>query len=164
MKKLFLIFIIIITTSVFAQYRDDGLNKPGVKEGIVNQSSGYAFGFLNSENFLMRHSFSLSFTSFGGNGISLGTYTNSMYYKLMNNLNVQMDISMIFSPYSSFGKSFQDDINGIYISSAAVNYAPFKDMNISIQYRSLPYGSYYSNPFYGSFYGFYNNPFREYDH
>ena len=155
MKKLSLVFIIIITTSVFAQYRDDGLNKPGVKEGIVDQSSSYAFGFLNSENFQMRHSFSLSYSSFGGQGTSMGSYTNSMFYKLMSNLNVQMDVSLLFSPYSSFGKSFQDDINGIYISRAAINYYPFKDMQISIQYRNLPY----YNPYFGSGSGFYGNPF-----
>ena len=67
MNKLLLI-LIFTSVSTFAQFRDDGLNQPKVKEGIVDQSSGFAFGFLNSENFQMRHSFSLSYTAFGGQG------------------------------------------------------------------------------------------------
>jgi hypothetical protein len=132
-----------------------------VKEGVVDESSGYLFGFMNSDNFLMRHSFSLSYSSFAGHGVSLGTYTNSMYYKLLNNLNIQMDVSLIFSPYSSFGENFQNDINGLYISRAAINYSPFKDMHISLQYRSLPNAGYFYNPYFGSYNSFYGNPFNE---
>lgn len=154
MKKIILI-LMVASLPVYGQFRDDGLNQPKVKEGIVDQSSGYVFGFLNSENFQMRHSFSLSYSSFGEQGTSLGSYTNSMFYKLMSNLNVQMDVSVLFSPYSSFGQNFQNDINGVYISRAAINYYPFKDMQISIQYRNLPY----YNPYFGSGSGYYGNPF-----
>jgi hypothetical protein len=156
MKK-YIFLILLIPVFTFGQFRDDGLNQPKVKEGIVDQSSGFAFGFLNSENFQMRHSFNLSYTSFGGQGMSLGSYTNSMFYKLMSNLNVQMDVSILFSPYSSFGQSFQNDINGVYISRAAINYYPFKDMQISIQYRNMPY----YNPYMGSGGGFIGNPFYD---
>ena len=57
MKK-YVFLIVLIPVVSFGQFRDDGLNQPKVKEGIVDQSSGFAFGFLNSENFQMRHSFS----------------------------------------------------------------------------------------------------------
>jgi hypothetical protein len=153
----FLLILIFTSLTAFGQFRDVGLNQPKVKEGIVDQSSGFAFGFLNSENFQMRHSFNLSYTSSGGHGMSVGSYTNSMFYKLMSNLNVQMDVSVLFSPYSSFGQSFQNDINGVYISRAAINYYPFKDMQISIQYRNMPY----YNPYFGSGGGFYMNPFYD---
>jgi hypothetical protein len=42
------------------------------------------------------------------------------------------------SPYSTLGKNFQNNINGIYLSRAAINYKPFKDVSISLQYRNLP--------------------------
>ncbi len=159
MKKLAILFFIIFSISVMAQFRDDGLNEPSVKEGIVNQNSGFSIGFLNSENFHMSHSFSMSYTSFGGNGITLGSYTNSMFYRLMDNMNVQMDVSFIYSPYSTFGQNFQNDINGIYISRAAINYSPFKDMHISVQYRNLPYSTYYFNPYMSTFDNFQRDPF-----
>ena len=161
MIKLVLISILIFSVCSFAQYRDDGLNDPSVKEGIVDENSGFSLGFLNSENFHMSHSFSMSYTSSGSHGISLGTYTNSMFYRLMDNMNVQMDVSFIYSPYSSFGHNFQNDINGIYISRAAINYSPFKDMHISVQYRNLPYSNYFFNPYMGSFNSYQRDPFSD---
>lgn len=158
MKSYLFIFLIGFSLTAFAQYRDNGLHKPEIQDGITNGSSPNLLGFLNSDNFSMKHSFSMSYTAFGGNGISLGTYTNSMYYKMMDNMNIQADVSMIYSPYSSFGKEFQNQISGIYLSRAAINYKPFKDMQITVQYRNLPYMGYY-NPYYGGFDSYYSNPF-----
>jgi hypothetical protein len=81
----------------------------------------------------------------GGLGMALGVYTNSMSYKFSDNLNVQTDISIVNSPYNNFSKNFQNNINGIYLSRAALNYKPFKDMSISIQYRNLPASLYLNN-------------------
>ncbi|GBD86276.1 hypothetical protein BMS3Abin03_00190 [bacterium BMS3Abin03] len=160
MKILLFILLFISSISLYGQYKNNGLNAPDVKDGIVNHSSGNMLGFINPDNFIMRHSFSMSYSSFGGQGVSLGVYTNSMFYRLMKNLDVQMDVSLVYSPYSSFGQSFQNDVNGIYISNASVNYRPFKDMYISLQYRSGPY-SYYNgyNPYYGFSNGFSQSPF-----
>jgi hypothetical protein len=158
MKKFILLLLVTVSLTAFGQFKDNGLNKPDVNEGIVNQSSGNVFGFLNSENFSMNHSFSMAYTSFGGQGFSLGSYTNSMFYKLMSNMNVQMDVSFMFSPYSSFGEAFQKDLSGVYISKAAVNYYPFKDVYISVQYRNMPYTGFY-NSYFGLYDGFYGDPF-----
>ena len=162
MKKIVFIFLLIFSIPAVAQFRDNGLDKPSVKSGIIDQSPGFSLGFLNSENFLMRHSFSLSYSTFGGQGYSLGTYTNSMIYKLMNNMNIQMDVSIMYSPYASFGENFRKNLNGVYISKAAFNYSPSKNMHISVQYRNLPYASYY-NPYYGFYNGFYGDPFGFYN-
>jgi hypothetical protein len=155
MNKLLLI-LIFTSLSAFGQFKDDGLNQPKVKEGIVDQSSEFAFGFLNSENFLMRHSFSLSYSSFGGQGMSLGSYTNSMFYRLMDNLNIQLDVSLVHSPYSTFGEAFQKNISGLYISNAAINYRPWKDVSIHLQYRNTPYSFGYYSPFYRMYSPFMN--------
>jgi hypothetical protein len=157
MKKLAILFLVAFTVTAFSQYKDSGFPENDVKDGIVSHSgnSNSLFGFLNSDNFSMHHSFSLSYSSFGnGEGLSLGVYTNSMMYKFANNLNVQLDASFVTSPYSSFGKDFQNNLNGIYISKAAINYKPWKDFSISVQYRNLPY-SYY-NPYspYSNYYGY----------
>lgn len=156
MKNLILLIIFFASVTLFAQFKDNGLNEPSVKEGVVNHSSGDSFGFLNANNFQMHHSFNLSYSTIGGYGTSLGVYTNSMFYKLMSNMNVQMDISLVYSPYSSFGKNFQNDLNGIYISRAAVNYYPTKNMEISVQYRNMPYNYGY----FGYYGGFFGNPFE----
>ena len=154
MKKALILFVLIFTSSVIAQFRDNGLEPKSVKDGIVTENSNFLFGFLNSDDFIMRHSFSMSYSSFAGQGVSLTTYTNSMFYRLMSNMNVQLDVSVMYSPYSTFGDQFQKDISGVYISNAAINYHPWEDFSVHLQYRAMPFGYGYYHPFYG-----YGSPF-----
>ena len=149
-----MIIVLLSTSCVIAQFRDNGLEPKSVKDGIVTENSNFLFGFLNSDDFIMRHSFSMSYSSFAGEGISLTNYTNSMFYRLMSNLNVQLDVSVMYSPYSTFGDQFQKDISGVYISNAAVNYHPWEDFSVHLQYRAMPFGYGYYHPFYG-----YGTPF-----
>jgi hypothetical protein len=154
-KNILLVIILLSATVTFAQFRDSGFETNSVKEGIVTENSNSLFGFLNSDDFIMRHSFSLNYSTFGGQGMSLTSYTNSMFYRLMNNLNVQLDVSVMYSPYSTLGEQFQKDISGIYISNAAINYHPWDNFSVHLQYRSMPFGYGYYHPFYG-----YSNPFN----
>lgn len=161
MKKVFIIFLIAFTAAN-AQFKSEG-NKPvDIKSKLVNNNpSSFLLSFINPQNFSMRHSFSLSYSAFGGNGIALGIYTNRLAYKFSDNLNIEVDASVINSPYSTFGKEFSDRINGIYLTRAQLNYKPSEDFQISIQYRNSPFGYYgypgysrypYYNPFYNDFY------------
>ncbi|MFZ2323149.1 MAG: hypothetical protein WAV89_05560 [Ignavibacteriaceae bacterium] len=167
MKTYILIALFLVSVSVNAQFKDQGLTQESPSDGIINKSSGSFLGFINPENFSMHHSFGLSYSTFAGQGVSLATYTNSMMYKFSDNMNVQLDASFITSPYSSLGKDFQNSLQGIYISKAAFNYKPWDDVSISVQYRSYPnylyspynrYGN-FGNSFYGGFTGYENDPF-----
>jgi len=156
MKKFFLILSFISITA-YSQFRDSGFPDTSVKDGIVNNSGPSLFGFLGSDNFQMHHTYSLSYSSFGNNGLALGVYTNSMLYRFSDNLNVQADISVMHSPYSSFGKEFQNSLTGIYLSRAALNYSPWKDFQINIQYRNSP--AYYPGYYNGyNYYNYYRDP------
>lgn len=149
MKKILVLVLFLASISAFAQYKSDNFSSPSVKDGLIDRSSSPLFGFLNSDNFQMNHSFNLSYSAFAGQGLSLGVYTNSMFYKFNDKLNLQVDASIVTSPYNTFGEDFTNNINGLYLSKAALNYMPSKDVMISIQYRQLP-GGYYYNPFYGN--------------
>jgi hypothetical protein len=162
MKKIVLIILIFGATAV-AQYKDTGLQTNTVKDGIVSPQSGNLFGFLNSDDFIMRHSFSMNYTSFSGQGISVGMYTNSMFYRLMDNLDVQADVSVTYSPYSTLGEAHQKSLAGIYLSNAAINYRPFKDFSVHLQYRNMPYGYGYYHPFYGFYNPVFDNSFSGYN-
>ena len=155
--KYSIIIIFILAASASGQFRNDGSQTPSVKEGIITEDQGFLFGFLNSDDFIMRHTFNVSYTTFAGQGISLTSYTNSMFYRLMTNLNVQLDVSVVHSPYSTLGDAFQKNISGIYISNAAVNYRPWKDFSIHLQYRNMPYSYGYYNPYYGFYPPFISN-------
>jgi len=167
MKKYLMLFFAVMSITIYAQFKDPAFTTESPRDGITNNSSNSLFGFLNSNNFSMHHSFGISYSSFAGEGLSLATYTNSMMYKFSDNMNVQLDASFVTSPYSSLGKDFQNSLQGIYISRAAFNYKPWDDVSISLQYRSMPnllydpynrYG-YYGNSIYRGFNGYENYPF-----
>jgi hypothetical protein len=156
MKKIFFLMMIVFSVSSFGQYKDQ-LDKPAnIKNGIVNNTSSSFLGLFNPDNFKMSHTFDISFQSLGNFGnLALTTYTNSMFYKFNDQLNVQADISLVNSPYNSFGNEFSKQLNGIYLSRAQITYKPSENLNIIFQYRSIP-GGYYSgyygySPYYGSF-------------
>ncbi|MEW6652909.1 MAG: hypothetical protein AB1394_05495 [Bacteroidota bacterium] len=161
MKKI-LLFILLFSVSItFAQFRDD-LNKSiDVKSGILNKSGfGSLFGLFGIEDFQMKHSFGLSYSAFGGGGLALGNYTNSMFFQFNDKLNLQADISVLNSPYSSFGKDFAKQINGVYLNRVQMNYKISDNMKVSLQYNSSPFGyysPYYSNGFYSGFRDYFFN-------
>ncbi len=133
-----------------AQFKSQVDQGPLVSDGVSSQSGSSLFGWFNPENFHMRHSFDLSYQTFGGQGMSLGTYTNSMTYDFSEKLNARADVSMSYSPYNTFstlgGK--KNDLSSIYLSRAEVNYKPWENVMVKLQYRQIPYGNYYYSPFY----------------
>ncbi|MFH1194592.1 MAG: hypothetical protein V1720_02695 [bacterium] len=154
MKKLFLLFAVLSVSTVFAQFKSDTDVPLNVRNGISNGSpSSLLLGFLDMNKFNMNHSVSMSYSSFGGNGLALGVYTNSMSYQFNDNFDIQVDASIVNSPYSSFGDDFASKINGIYLSRAQINYRPSENFNLTIQYNNSPLGYYYYDydPFYGRF-------------
>lgn len=151
--KNFIIILFLLSSAVMGQFKDQG-NKPiDIKSGITNYApSGFTLGFFNPDNFSMHHSVSMSYSSFGSQGLAMGVYTNNMMYKISDNLDVEADISIVNSPYSTLGDAFTNQLNGVYLSRAQLNYKPSKDFSITIQYNQLPNGFY-------SPYGYYDSPF-----
>lgn len=113
----------------------------------------YLFGWFNPDKFMMRHSFDMSYTTFGGQGLSLGSYTNSMMYQFADNLNARADIAFSFSPYNSIAQFNKSDFSKVYLKNAEVNYKPWDNTYISLSYRQMPYRYYsgYYSPFYDPF-------------
>lgn len=153
-------FALVIVAMVFAsafghaQFKSQAEQESRVSDGLIHQSAPQLLlGWFNPDKFHMRHSFDLSFTSFAGQGVSLGTYTNSMSYEFANNLMARADLSMSYSPYNTLptlnGK--KNDLSSIYLSRAQLDYKPWDNVLVQFQYQSLPFGSYYS-PFYNPWY------------
>ncbi|MDA3861447.1 MAG: hypothetical protein PF445_09495, partial [Melioribacteraceae bacterium] len=101
MIKRFVILSLLFSSLSLAQFKDKDLS-PTIMDGITNYSpSGFLSNFLNPNNFQMNHSVNMSYSAFGGNGIALSTYTNSMAFRLTDNMNLEVDASLVASPYSS---------------------------------------------------------------
>ncbi|MCE1189740.1 MAG: hypothetical protein LWX56_11445 [Ignavibacteria bacterium] len=148
MKRLIIAaFVLLISVTGKAQFREDNTMRPSIKDGIINTDPNFILGIIDPAKFSMSHSINLSYTAFGGNGFALSSYTNSMMYRFADNLNVQLDASIVQSPYSSLGKSFQNSVNGIYITKARLNYQPWENVNVVFQYQQYPHTYLYGNPF-----------------
>jgi hypothetical protein len=164
MMKKILIILLVAVGITYGQFREEYEKPKDIKGGIINDTPpSLMLGFFNPQNFSMNHSFSLSYSAFSGQGVSLGVYTNRMMYKFSEDLDIQVDASLVTSPYNTFGDNFTDQISGIYLSRAQLNYKPSENTNISLQFRQVPY-SYYDN-FGGSFYRgnrFFGNSFLDY--
>jgi len=149
------LIVMAANTSVTAQFKSQTEQKPSVAESMIRpQGSGF-LGFFNPENFTMHHSYSFSTMLMGGKTIVIGMYTNSMLYRISDPLSVRLDVSLMHSPFNSFGKSFQSDLNQLFINRAELNYRPFDNMFIQFQYRRVPisyYGNYYSPLYYNPFF------------
>jgi len=76
-----------------------------------------------------------------------------MSYSFNKDLYIEADVSLVTSPYSSFGTEHAKSLNGVYLSRAQLNYRPVDNMNITIQYNGGPF-NYYSP------YNNYYSPFR----
>ncbi|MBM4168917.1 MAG: hypothetical protein FJ215_07140 [Ignavibacteria bacterium] len=153
--------LLMLTASVTtAQFKSAGESKPNVSESIIRPNAGGLwFGLFDPGKFRMNHSYSLSYTTFGGQGLSLGMYTNSMFYQLSDPLDVQFDVSVMHSPFSSFGKEMQKGLTGIYLTKAQLNYRPSENTLFQVQFRQMPpmywmNDPYRSNAFFGGFHLF----------
>jgi len=155
----FIIIFLFFSIITEAQFRDELNNSMNIKSGILNNSSsGSLLNFINPDNFSMHHSFGMSYTAFGGGGVALGVYTNSMAFKFNDQLKLETDLSLVNSPYSSFGKDFSKNFNGVYLSRAQLTYKPFDNMSVIVQYRQIP-GGYYSPFGYSGYSSFFQDNF-----
>ncbi|MGK9369792.1 hypothetical protein ACSSWA_12895 [Melioribacter sp. Ez-97] len=156
MRRSIVILMIFAASTLFGQFKDQPA--PDIKSGILNNSQSNIFGFFSPNNFKMNHTIDVSFSSFGSAGnLALTTYTNSMFYKFNDKLDVSADISIVNTPYNTFGSGFTQNINGIYLSRAQLTYRPTENMSVILQYRNIPYSYYspfrnYYSPFY--YYGY----------
>jgi hypothetical protein len=146
---------LVIVGSSPAQFRAQVDRDGAVGDRLYEQpESSSLFGWFNPDRFRMRHSFNFSYQTFGKYGVSLGTYTNSMTYDVLDNLQARADVSFSYSPYNnltSFGGQ-KADLSAIYLSRAEVNYKPWQNTMIRLQFRQLPYGAYSYSPFYNPWY------------
>ena len=165
-KTLFIVvFMSLMVSLSFAQYKSELDNKDVGMPQIFKTSDNTILGIINPENFSMKHSYSMSYNSFAG--MALGVYTNTMSYKFSDNLNVSADISLAHAGLgNNYNKALADQLTGLYLSRAELNYKPFDNFIIQLRYEKPPYYGYGYNPYYGYYnrYGGsrYEDPFNSF--
>ncbi len=157
MKKMAILWSLVGVTLCFttatAQFKSTIDPRPSVAESMLRTDDGnFLSGLFDPSKFNMQHSFSLSYTSVAGQGISLGVYTNSMQYKFSDNLDVRTDISLMTSPFNTLGKDAQSSLSGLFLNRAELNYRPWQNTLLQISYRQMP-SAYWLGSGYGSGFG-----------
>ena len=145
--------VIIFSTCMFGQFKSQENEQPSPAQYLVHPATSINsfFGLFNPDNFMMRHDFSFSYLSTGGNGLSLASYTNSMFYKIADPLNVRVDLTLQGSPFGQYGSAQQSDLSKLYLSRAELNYRPSENFLVKVQYNQLPLSYWGSYPGYSPY-------------
>lgn len=165
-KVLALLFVVLFANLTYAQFKGPNETQPSYNRS----SSNLILGFINPKNFSMQHSFNISMMNTAYGNVSLTSYINTMNYRFSDRLNVSADVKIQYSPFvsSQFGQNYssslQNNLSGVFLSRAALNYRISDNSFINVEYRRLDESDYlnnYYNPFYPSGYsGFYGAGWR----
>lgn len=152
LSLLFLLAFLGTAVPVQAQFREAvPESRSSARLYDADGAAGFVLNKLFSPSvFRMSHSVEMSFGSFGGQSSSLGMYTNTMAWQFSDKLAARVDLSVAYSPFnnSSFGLGEQKP--RFFLRNAEIAYRPSDKMQINLQVRQSPYGSYMSP------YGYYN--------
>ena len=137
------------------QFKTRADTHPSTGSSLVRtDGSNWLLGWFDASRFQMRQGYALSYSTMGGKGISIGEYTNSMFYQISDPLSVQFDVSLTHVPFSSFGDKLGNDLSGLRLSRAQLDYRPSENTLFQIQFRQIPAGSYLRGfPSFGSEFG-----------
>ncbi len=143
---------LLLGLSATAQWKSKPDEKVPVSESLVRSDrGGLLFGWFDPANFTMGHSYSMSYTTSGGMGYSLGEYTNTMLYQISDPLSVRLDLSLSHSPFDSYGGRLGRELSGFRVSNAELNYRPSENTSLRLQFRQLPANPYlmgFGSPYY----------------
>jgi hypothetical protein len=138
------LLLLMLPAGAISQFKSE-TDQSSASESLIRPLSSINsfLGLLNPDNFSMHHNFSYSFLSGGGTGLSVASYTNTMLYKFSDPLNVRFDLTMQGTPFGA-ASAYQNSINGVFLSRAELNYHPWQNVFIRLEYNHLPAGFYHS--------------------
>jgi hypothetical protein len=133
------IVLFVFSAIGFGQFRSQPEARSSAGESLLRpDDGGLLFGWFDPSRLTMHNSYSLSYTTSGGKGYSLGALTSNLAYQISDPLSVQFDVSLLHSPYNNLGGNFANNLSGIYLTRAELNYRPSKNLFFQVQYRQLP--------------------------
>ncbi len=159
------LFSFLLIGTADAQLRSDLSSPYDYSGSIVNTSAPTVESGLNRffNSIDMSHSYSMSFSAFGGGYQNVNAYTNTLTFDISPKMNGRVDVSFLHSP---FGNNFAQGQSGfqdqVIIRNAELNYKISDNAIIRFQYQQLPagyygYGGYGYDPFGYSRFGRYNS-------
>ena len=136
-KSVFLLFVFLLSSIGAAQVQDDRAMVFKPSEGF-SQSRGFLDQLLNSDKLSISHSYSLSYTTFGNQGVSQGLYLNTINYRFSDPLLMQVRLGYLHQPFGGSSNQSLGIDNKFFIQRAMLQYQPFKNTTLVIDYQSYP--------------------------
>ncbi len=152
-----LVAVVLLQGFTFSQVKPRGLTEKDPLQGIVDRTpvnSNFLFGLIDPSKITMSHSYSMSYSTSTYGNLALSDYVNTIGYSISDRMQLQVQTGIRYSPFSSFGKDFENSISGIYLKGASFQYQISDDSKLEFRYEQLPV-NYFNDPFrYGGRYGY----------
>lgn len=152
--SILLFAVIFLGTSIsYGQFRDQLKKSSDYTGSVIKENPAQGADWSNLFNMTMNHSYSMTFSSFGGQAQNINAYTNTMRFFFSDKLTGRLDVSLLHSP---FGNSSFNNMNNngfgadIIIRNAELNYQIGEKSNISLHFQQMPtngYGGFFGSPF-----------------
>lgn len=117
-------------------------NKPDMSKlsgPVLKQDPSDGAKLSNLFNMQMHHSYSMMFSSYGGQMQNMNAYTNTMQFFFSDKLTGRVDLSLLHSP---FGSSYMSQDKGLgtefIIRNAELNYELSDKSSIRVQFQQVP--------------------------
>lgn len=146
---LFLAAVLFLSVPAQAQLRADVPSQSGTA-AVYQADTGFSLrSLINPDHFKIGQSYEMSFSSFGGQSLSLGVYTTSLRYQPNDKLAARVDVGVAHSPFGSDGVQQSlgftpESPAKVYLQNAQVAYRPTENSLISLSIQQSPFGSYAS--------------------
>lgn len=154
---LLVLFMLGLSTTGFAQFREDLTKSSDLTGPVVKEDPSQGANLGNLFNMTMDHSYSMSFSTFGGQTQNINAYTNTMRFFFSEDVTGRVDLSVLHSPFGNNMMSQGNQSMGtdFLIRNAELKYQINDKSSISVQFQQLP--GYGMNPWSQ---GYRNNPFH----
>lgn len=152
MRKLIFFSIVFLLCAVFplqsfAQLKKD-IPRADISGTLTRPGNDMILGFLDPSRMNMQHSISMSYAAFGGNGMMLNSYLNTLNYQITDKLFLRTDLGIMTSPYHTFGEN--SSLNKPqFFGGAQLKYQFNENSSLLLRFESAPH--YYYQPTLGGY-------------
>lgn len=155
MKQVFgaLLLALLLSSTASAQFRTERADEPrlNTREAMTGSGDSWFSRIFDPTRLSMHQTYSMSINSSGYGSYGLSMFTNTFQYKASDDLFISADVSAVYSPFNSFGDAFSKQVNGIYLTSARLDYKLGDHSFMRIEYNGGPANNNYYSPFYSPF-------------
>ena len=136
MTGILLFAFLILSMSALAQDLEPKSNVFTVSK-LAQKPKGIFDFFLNSGNFKMSHSYSVSFMSIGGHSFNQGLYLNTMDFRFSDPLTAQVRVGFMHQPFG--GQGLMGNKSGkLFLQRAMLKYKPSENTVFSVEFQQYP--------------------------